>query len=145
MNTYLRKNLALLSFCTAAILFSACATTRHESLRTSATKLDDASSHFAAQIRYQGDDSKRDRVSRDAEAMAKATHNLDLALAKGDSRALVEDHYRHVTDSYGLLHSQLAEEGYASQDKRVLESFDRVTTTYRSVEAAMGRRVADAR
>jgi hypothetical protein len=107
--------------------------------------LDDASSHFAAQIRYQGDDSKRDRVSRDAEAMAKATHNLDLALAKGDSRALVEDHYRHVTDSYGLLHSQLAEEGYASQDKRVLESFDRVTTTYRSVEAAMGRRVADAR
>jgi len=145
MNACLRKKFALLSFCAVAVLFTACATTRTESLRTSATKLDDASSQFAAQIRYQGDDSKRDRVSRDAEAMAKAAHNLDLALGKGDSRADVEDEYRRVTDSYGQLHSQLATEGYADQDKRVLEGFDRVTTTYRNVEAAMGRRMADAR
>jgi hypothetical protein len=145
MNTFRRKHSALLSFCTVALLFSACATTRTESLQTSASKLDAASSQFATQVRYQGDDTKRGRVSRDAEAMAKSAHNLSLSVGKGDTRAKVEDEYRRVTDSYGLLHSQLAEEGYAAQDRRVLEDFDRVTTTYRNVEAAMGRRIADAR
>jgi hypothetical protein len=145
MNTYLRKHLVLLSYCTVACLLAACATTRTESLRASASRLDDASSHFSSQIRYQGDDSKRDRVSRDAEVLAKAAHNLDRALGGGNSRDDVDAEYRRVTDGYDKLHSQLAAEGYAEQNQRVLADFDRVTTAYRQVEAGMGRRNASAR
>jgi hypothetical protein len=144
MKTYLRRYLVIFCFSVAAFVFAACATT-HESLRTSANRMDDASTRFAAEIRYQGNDSKRDRVSRDAEALAKAAHNLDLALSKGESRANVEDEYRNVSDSYGQLHTQLSEEGYAVQDKRVLEDFDRVTTAYRDLEVGMGHRTADTR
>jgi hypothetical protein len=77
--------------------------------------------------------------------MAKAAHNFNLALSKGNSHAQVEDEYRGVTESYGVLHSQLAEEGYAGQDRRVLEDFDRVTATFRNVESALSHRTADAR
>jgi hypothetical protein len=144
MKTYLRKYLALLSGCAAVCLLAACATTRTESLRASASRLDDASRHFSSQIQYQGDDSRLGRVSRDAEALAKAAHNLDRALQQGHSRDDVEDEYRRVTDSYEQLHGQLAAEGYADQNRRVLEDFDRVTTAYRDVEAGMGRRSASA-
>ena len=145
MNTYLRKYLVLLSGCAAVCLLAACVTTRTESLRASASRLDDASSRFASQIRYQGDDSRRGRVSGDAEALAKAARNLARALDKGDSRNDVEGDYRCVTDSYERLHSQLADEGYADQNRRVLEDFDRVTAAYRDVEAGMSRRSASAR
>jgi len=145
MNTYLRKYFVLLSGCAAICLLAACATTRTESVRASASRLDDASSHFASQIQYQGDDSRRGRVSRDAEALAKAARNLDRALQNGSSRDDVEGEYRRVTDSYEQLHSQLADEGYADQNRRVLEGFDRVTAAYRDVEAGMSRRGANAR
>jgi len=144
MNSYLRKHLVLLSYCAAACLLAACATSR-ESLRASASRLDDASSHFSSQIRYQGDDSKRDRVGRDAEALAKAAHTLDRALGNGNSRDDVDAEYRRVTDGYENLHSQLAADGYAEQNQRVLADFDRVTTAYREVEAGMGRRNASTR
>ena len=140
MNMYLRKYLVLLSGCAAVCLLAACVTTRTESLRASASRLDDASSRFASQIRYQGDDSRRGRVSADAEALGKAARNLVRALDKGDSRNDVEGEYRRVTDRYGQLHSQLADEGYADQNRRVLEDFDRVTAAYRDVEAGMNRR-----
>ena len=144
MNSYLRKHLVLLSYCAAACLLAACATSR-ESLRASASRLDDASSHFSSQIRNQGDNSRRDHVSRDAEALAKAAHNLDRALENGTSRDDVDAEYRRVTDGYEQLHSQLADEGYAGQNQRLLADFDRVTAAYRSVEAGMGRRIASAR
>ncbi|HYM34739.1 MAG TPA: hypothetical protein VET48_05035 [Steroidobacteraceae bacterium] len=145
INTYLRKYLVLLGFCAAAIVFAACATTRTDTLRASAARLDDASSRFSAEFRYQGDDNRRERVSRDAETMARAAHNFNFALRNGKSRADVEDEYRRVRDSYGELHSQLADQGYAEQNRRVLEDFDRLTTTYRDVEAAMASRTADSR
>jgi hypothetical protein len=145
MNTYLRRYLVLLAGCTAVCLLAACATTRTESLRASASRLDDASRHFASQIQYVRDDSRRGRVSGDAEALAKAAHNLDRALERGNSRDDVEGEYRRVTDSYEQLHSQLADQGYADQNRRVLEDFDRVTTAYRDVEAGMNRRSASTR
>jgi hypothetical protein len=145
MNTNLQKFLTLLSGCTAVCLLAACVTTGTQSLRASASRLDDASRHFSSQIQYQGDDSRRGLVSRDAEALAKAAHNLERALDKGNSRDDVEDEYHRVTDSYERLHSQLADEGYADQNRRVLEDFDRVTAAYRDVEAGMSRRSASAR
>ena len=145
MNMYLRKHLVLLSYCAVACLLAACATTRTESLRASASRLDEASSHFSSQIQYQGDDSRRDRVSRDAEVLAKAARSLDRALGNGNSRDDLDAESRRVTDAYEQLHSQLAAEGYAEQNRRVLADFDRVTTAYRKVEAGMGRRNASAR
>jgi hypothetical protein len=145
MNTYLRKYTMLLSCFTAACLLAACATTRTESLRASASRLDDASSHFSSQVQYQGDDSRRDNVGRDAEALAKAAHNFDRALDKGDSRDDVETEYRRVADGYDQLHSRLADEGYADQNRHLLEDFDRVTVAYRDVEAGMSRRSGSVR
>ena len=145
MNMYLRRYLVLLSGCAAVCLLGACATTRTESVRASASRLDDASRHFSSQIQYQRDDSRRGRVGRDAEALAKAAHDLDRALDKSNSRDNVEGEYRRVTDSYEQLHSQLADEGYADQNRRVLEDFDRVTAAYRDVEAGMNRRSAGTR
>ena len=145
INTYLRHYRTLLSVCAAAFVLAACVTTGHESLRASAARLDDASSHFSAQLQYQGDDSRRGLLSRDAEAMAKSARNLDRALSKGNTRPEVEDEYRRVSDSYEKLHMQLADEGYAAQNQQVLTDFDRVTNAYRRVEAAMGLRTASLR
>jgi len=47
----------------------------------------------------------------------------------GMRRDDVEGEYRRVTDSYEELHSQLADEGYADQNRGVLKDFDRVTVT----------------
>jgi hypothetical protein len=66
-------------------------------------------------------------------------------LDQGKSRDDVESDYRRVTDSYEQVHSQLADEGYAEQNRRVLEDFDRVTAAYRDVEAGMSRRSASSR
>lgn len=68
-----------------------------------------------------------DRVGRDAEALAKAARNVDRALDTGHSRDDVETEYRRVADGYEQLHSRLADEGYADQNRNVLEDFDRVT------------------
>jgi hypothetical protein len=145
LNSNLRNYRLLLSVCAAACLLTACATPGHQSLRTSAARLNDASSQFSAQLRYQGDDSRRGLLSRDANAMATAARSLDRALVNGNTRVEVEDEYRRVADSYQQLHTQLAAEGYAEQNRQVLSDFDRVTTAYRSVEAAMGLRTANLR
>ena len=139
MSTYLRKGFVPLSCCAAACMLIACATNRAESLRTSASRLDDASSHFSSQIQYQGDDGRRGRVSRDAEELAQAAHNFQHALDRGDSRDHVAADYHQVADDYQQLQGQLADEGYAQQNRQVLADFDRVTAAYRGVEAAMTR------
>lgn len=78
-------------------------------------------------------------------ACVAAGRDLDQAVSRGQSRAEVEDEYLRVRDSYEQLHSQLADEGYADQNRRVLEDFDRVTASYRKVEAAMNVRTANTR
>jgi hypothetical protein len=138
MKTYLRRYLVPLS--TAACLLTACATNRTDSLRASASRLEDTSSRFSSEIQYQGDDSRRGRVSRDAGALAEAAHNFDRALDRGDSHDRVDDDYRRVTDGYDQLHAELADEGYAAQNREVLADFDRVTAAYRDVEGGMSRR-----
>jgi hypothetical protein len=134
-------------------LSAACATTRTDSLRASASRLDDASSHFSSEIRYQGndsryqgndnrypgDDSRRGPISRDAEALAQAAHDFDRAVDQRDSHDSVQADYRRVTDDYQQLHSRLADAGYAEQNRQVLQDFDRVTSAYRDVEAGMSR------
>jgi len=140
MNTYLKRHLLPLSGCAVACLLVACATNRPQSLRESASRLDDASSHFSSQIQYQGDDSRRGRVSSDAKILAQATHNLDHALDRQESRDNVDADYHRVTEGYQQLHTQLADEGYAEQNRQVLADFDRVTAAYRDVEAGMSRR-----
>ena len=145
MNTYLRKYFALLGICIAACVLAACVTTGHESLRASAARLSDESSRFSTQLQYQGDDSRRGLLSRDARTMAEASRNLDRALGQSEMRAEVDTEYRRVTDSYQQMHAELADEGYAVQNREVLEGFDRVTTAYRNVEAAMSVRTASIR
>jgi hypothetical protein len=145
MNTYLKKYVLLLICFTMALTLAACVTDRHESLRTSVARLDDASAHFSMQIQYQGEDLRRDRLSRDADLMARAARKLDRDLSDGRTRTEVQEDYLRVSDSYEQLHKQLADEGYAEQNRRVLEDFDRVTAAYRDVQAAMSERTADLR
>ena len=140
MNTYLKQHLLPLSACAVACLLVACVTNRPQSLRESASRLDDASSHFSSQIQYQGDDSRLGRVSSDAKTLAHATHNLDHALDRRESRDNVDADYHRVTEGYQQLHTQLADEGYAEQNRQVLADFDRVTSAYRDVETGMSRR-----
>jgi|ERR1700728_46485 hypothetical protein len=140
MNAYLQKYLVPLSCCAAASLLAACATTGSQSLRESASRLDDASSHFSSQIQYQGDDDYRGRVSRDAETLAEAARRLDHALNEGDSRDSVEADYHRVSYGYEQLQGRLADHGYAQQNQQVLADFDRVTSAYHDVEAGMDRR-----
>jgi len=77
--------------------------------------------------------------------VGKAAHNFDRAVNTGDSRDSIEAEYHRVSDGYEQLHSQLADEGYAGQNQRVLADFDRVTAAYKDVEAGMGRRSASTR
>ena len=72
--------------------------------------------------------------------VGKAAHNFDRAVNTGDSRDSIEAEYHRVSDGYEQLHSQLADRGYAEQNRQVLEGFDRVTAAYRDVEAGMSRR-----
>lgn len=152
MNTYLQKYLVPLSCSGLACLLCACATTRTDSLRASAARLDDASSYFSSQIQYQGNDSRyqgndsryqgdrgRGPISRDAEALAHAAHDFNRAVDQRDSHDNVQVDYRLVSDNYAQLHSQLADAGYAEQNRKLLQDFDRVTNAYRDVEAGMGR------
>jgi hypothetical protein len=94
---------------------------------------------MSSEIQYQGDDSRRGRVSHDAEALAQAAHDFDRAVDQRDSHDSVQADYRRVTDDYEELHSRLADEGYAGQNRVVLQDFDRVTNAYRDVEAGMSR------
>jgi len=164
MNAYLEKYLVPLSCSGVACLLVACATTRTDSLRASASRLADASSHFSSQVQYQGNDSRyqegriqgneghyqsndgryegdsrRGPISRDAEALAQAAHDLNRAVDQRDSHDSVQADYRRVTDDYEQLHSRLADAGYADQNRQVLRDFDRVTNAYRDVEAGMSR------
>lgn len=163
MNAYLQKYIVPLSCCGVACLLAACATTRTDPLRASASRLDDASSYFSSQMQYQGNDSRyqgndsrydsryqsndsryqgdsrRGPISRDAEALAHAAHDFNRAVDQRDSRDDVQADYRRVSDNYEQLHSRLADAGYAEQNRQLLQDFDRVTNAYRDVEAGMHR------
>jgi len=145
MKTYFRKFPGLLSCGLMVAMLSACVTDRHESLRVAASRLDDASSHFLAQVQAPAVDTRHDRLSRDAELMARASHKLDVDISRGETRAALEEDYRQVEDSYEELHRQLTDEGLADQSRRVLEEFDRVTTAYRDVQSSMVLRTAEVR
>jgi hypothetical protein len=45
-----------------------------------------------------------------------------------------------VSRDYEQLHQDLADAGYAEQNRRVLEDFDRVTDAYRVVESQFATR-----
>ena len=138
------RKLSLLIGCIATLsAISACVTNRHEALYSAADRLDRSSAHFVSQIRYQGDDSRRDRLSRDAEALARYARKFDVDVRQSESRSLLADDYHQVEDGYEELHRQLADEGYAAQDHLVLEDFDRVTSAYHDVQAAMVTYAAD--
>jgi hypothetical protein len=140
MNPCIRKYLAPVSCSAAACLLAACATSRSDSLRTSASRLDDASSHFSSQIQSHGDDSRRGRISQDADDLAKAARTFDHAVVDGGSNENLQSDYRKVTDRYERLRGQLGDDGYAEQNRQVLQDFDRVTAAYRDVESGMGSR-----
>ncbi|MES1196975.1 MAG: hypothetical protein ABUL58_08525 [Steroidobacter sp.] len=139
-NAYLKQHHTL-NACNAACVLAACAIAGHESLRASAARLADASSHFSLQFQYQGDDLRWRLLNRNAKAMATSAYDLNLAVSSGRTGGEVDDEYRRVTDNYQQLHVQLAREGHVgAEQSRVLADFDRITTAYRSVEAAMGPR-----
>jgi hypothetical protein len=135
VNTCIRKYVVPVSCSAAPALLVACATSRSDSLRTSASRLDDASRHFSSQIQFHGDDSRQGRISRDAEDLAQAARTLDQAVIDGGSNENLQSDYRRVTDRYEQLRGQLGDDGYAEQNRRVLQDFDRVTAAYRDVEA----------
>jgi hypothetical protein len=139
MNPYIPKCLVPLSCFAAACLLAACATSRSDSLRTSACRLDDASSHFSSQVQGHEDDSRHGRVSQDADDLAKAARTFDHAVVDGGSNENLQSDYRRVTDRYEQLRGQLGDDGYAEQNRQVLQDFDRVTAAYRDVEAGMGQ------
>ena len=128
----------------AALTIAACATTRVDSMRASAQRLEDRSDEFYSQIRYTGDNSYRDRVSRDALALSEASRDLNRAVERRASSDQVALEYDRVVKNYRRLQDDLADEGYADQNRRVLEDFDRVTTAFRDVEAAFAERHARA-
>ena len=120
-----------------------CVTTA-DSLRTESLRLEDRSADFYAQIRYQGEDGYRDRISRDAQALTMSARDFNQAVAANAPREAIADRFSVVAASYDRLHQDLAAEGYADQNRQVLEEFDRVTAAYRDLEAAMGDRYARA-
>ncbi len=140
MNTYIGEYVAPVSCSAAAGLLAACATSRSDSLRTSASRLDDASRHFSSQIQFHGDNSRHGRISRDAEDLAQAARTFDRAVVDGGSNANLQGDYRRVTDRYEQLRGELGDDGYAERNRQVLQVFDRVTAAYRDVEAGMGSR-----
>jgi hypothetical protein len=142
-NAYLRQYHSL-NACNAACVLATCATAGHQSLRASAARLADASSCFAAQHQHQGDN-HWGLLSRNAEAMATSAHDLDCAVSRGYICGEIENEYHRVTDNYQQLSSLLANENYAELHQRMLAEFDRITTAYRSTEAAMTRHAGNSR
>lgn len=143
-NRYLKLYHSL-NTCNAACVLITCATAGHESLRASAARLSDGSDHFAAQFRYYGDEVLRKVLSRNADAMAKSTCDLDGAVSNSHTCVEIEDKYYRVIDTYLRLHLQLANKGHVEHDRRVLADFNRITSAYRSVEVAMQRRTVSLR
>ena len=93
-------------------------------------RLENRAKEFYSSVRYQGDDSYRDRVSRDENDLVAAAHDLNRDVDRGAKSD-------RVAREYEQLHRDLADEGYAAQNRRVLEDFDRVTDAYRDLEATM--------
>jgi hypothetical protein len=134
-------------FSTLALLLltTVCATSGSQNLRSSALQLDEVSSRFSQDARYEGDDGYRGRVSHDAEGLARAADGFNRAIHESGSRDEVEEQYRRVVDRYNQLHEGLAAEGYAEQSRHLLGSFDDVTSAYRKVQGAMSTRFASER
>jgi uncharacterized membrane protein YccC len=137
-----RSNMSLGSVVLALLAFVmvACATTRSDSLRISSQRLEDRASEFYSQIRYEGDNSRRDRVSRDAQALADSARSLNSAVDRGLTSEQVREKFDRASRDYDRLQQGLADAGFADQNRRVLEDFDRVTDAYRDVESAFGAR-----
>lgn len=136
-------NRKIIGFVLGGVLAMAagCATT--SSLHESTARLDDRASHFYSQLKYEGDDSRADRLSRDAQALASSAHDLSREVDRHASdshgaRERAKDRFEAVSRDYDRLHEHLASEGYAEQNRRVLEDFDRVTEAFHSVERSMG-------
>src|SRR5262245_12045684 len=99
-----------------AILAVGCATTS-DSLRSSSARLEDRTQEFYTSVRYQGDDSYRNRISKDADALVAATREFNREVSRGASSDKVRDEYDRIASEYDRLHKDLADEGYASQNR----------------------------
>lgn len=137
MKTCFNRVCLLASGVVMSMVLLGCVIDRHDALLSATARLERSSDHFVTQLRHQGDDSRRDRLSRDAEALARYSRKLDADVREVPSRVTLNEDYRQVEDSYEILHRDLADEGYADQDRLVLEDFDRVTTAYHDVQSAM--------
>jgi len=137
-----RKNMSMGKIALACLAFVmvACGATRGDSLRVSSQRLEDRAAEFYSQIRYEGDNSRRDRVSRDAQALADSARSLNSAIERGLTRDQVREEFDRAARDYDRLQQDLADAGFADQNRRVLEDFDRVTDAYRDVESDFGAR-----
>jgi hypothetical protein len=123
-----------------AIVVVACAASRNDSMRASSQRLENRAGEFYSQVRYVGDISHRDRVSRDAQALADSSRDLNSAVEHGLASDQVRVEFDRAVRDYDRLQQDMADAGFADQNRRVLEDFDRVTAAYRDVESAFGTR-----
>ena len=82
----------------------------------------------ANDIRYQGNDRRWGPIGRDAQALAQAARDLDRVVNQRELRDSGEADYERVTDDCEQVHSRLTEQGYAEQNRQVLQESDRVTS-----------------
>jgi hypothetical protein len=136
----MNKSISSLALTCIAFAMVACATSRNDSMRASSQRLEDRASEFYSQIRYDGDNSRRDRVSRDAQALVDSARSLNNAVERGHTTEQVRVEFDRTVRDYDRLQQDMADAGFADQNRRVLEDFDRVTTAYRDVESAFGTR-----
>ena len=108
-------------------------------------RLEERSNEFYSQVRYDGDNSSRDKVSRDAQALTESARALNHAVDQRATRDKVAIEYDRVAQNYDRLHQDMADAGYADQNRRVLQDFDRVTEAYRIVESSFADRHAESR
>lgn len=123
-----------------AIAAVGCATTSVDSMRAESRRLEDRAVEFYGQIKYEGDNSRRDRVSRDAQMLVESSRRLNRAIELRASSDQLISEFDIVSRDYDQLHKDLADAGYADQNRRVLEDFDRVTDAYRVVEGQFATR-----
>lgn len=138
----MNKSVSNLLLACLAFAVVACATTRTDSMRDTSQRLEDRASEFYSQLRQDGDNRQRDKVSRDAQALAESARTLNRAVADRLPGDQVRIEYDRTARDYDRLHDELADAGYAELNRRVLEDFDRVTAAYRDVENAFGDRYA---
>lgn len=125
-----------------AFALSACASTRVDSMRETSQRMEDRSREFYSQVRYDGDSSYRDRVSRGALALSESSRDLNRAVERRADSNRIAVEYDKVARDYRRLQDDLTDAGLADQNRRVLEDFDRVTSAYRDLQSAFEDRRA---